>query len=96
MLAARHNASAVMTKNSNTGLVKLQNLASAVTRMKVQRFNMKTAVAQPFSSSMMHLIRVRMIMARYSRTLKYVNAVTLDVPLYSHRNSTRLNFFLMV
>ena len=70
MLAARHSASAVMTKKSNTGLVKLQNLASAVTRIKVQRFNTNTAVAQPLSSSMMHRIRVRIITARYSKTLK--------------------------
>ena len=81
MLAARHRDSAVMTKKRDNALVKLQNFASAVTKMNVQRFRTKTAVAHPFSSSTMHRIRVRTTTEMYSNTLKYAKAATLDVPL---------------
>ena len=64
MLAAKHNDSAVMTKKSETGLVKLQNFASAVTKTNVHRFKMVTVMAHPLCSSTKLLTMVRIMMAR--------------------------------
>ena len=69
MFAARHSDSAVMTKKRETAFVKLQNLASAVTIRTVHMFRIKTAMAHPLSSSMMDLMRVRMMMMKYKPTL---------------------------
>jgi len=65
MLAARQRDSAARTKNREMELVKLQNLASAVTRTNVHMFRMQTAMAHPLSSSTIDRTRVRVTMARY-------------------------------
>ena len=70
-----------MTKNNMMGFVKLQNLASIVTKAKVQRFSTQTAMDQPFPLSKTALANVVATMATYMIIFRAAKAKTLERPL---------------